>query len=246
MINPEKSQRRRHSWWVKSSHWLVTFSFVLLAISGIEMIMVHPRFYWGKVGNNLTPALFEIPLGPNYKHVQFSEPKPFFNHPGSIVSATRTQDIFNQNGWGRSLHFLAAWLLIIGGLVYLVLGVTSGHFRRRILPAARQLKPSNLWNDVKAHVKKYVQAYQEYGPLQKLAYSVVIFGLLPLAVVTGFTMSPNITSAYPFLLSIFLGGQSARTIHLFASLALEIFLLIHLVMVIRTGFLKQLKGMING
>ena len=85
-----------------------------------------------------------------------------------------------------------------------------------------------------------------YGLLQKLAYSTIIFIALPLAVVTGFTMSPAITAAYPFLLKIFGGFQSARTIHFFTSLALESFLFMHLVMIVISGFKKQIQYMTLG
>ncbi len=95
-----------HKKWVKTSHWVVTLSFLSLAITGILILMVHPRFYWGEVGNDLTPALFELPIGRNYKHAGWEKSVPFYNDSAASVSARRTYDIFNQNGWGRSLHFL--------------------------------------------------------------------------------------------------------------------------------------------
>ena len=238
----------RHRRWVKSSHWIVTISFLALAFTGFEMIMVHPRFYWGEAGNDLTPALFELPVSRNYKHGGWEKSTPFFE-TGGAVSANRTYDIFNQNGWGRSLHFLSAWLLVATGLVYVIAGFFSGHFRSNIWPRINELSPRLLWQDVMNHIRMQIPAATtgpHYGLLQKCTYFLVIFFLLPLAVMTGFTMSPAITATYPFLLKMFFGAQSARTIHLFASLALELFLIVHVVMVIKSGFKEHLRAMTIG
>jgi cytochrome b subunit of formate dehydrogenase len=59
------SEATKHSRWVKVSHWIITLSFFALVFTGSEMTMVHPRFYWGKAGNDLTPALFELPVSRN-------------------------------------------------------------------------------------------------------------------------------------------------------------------------------------
>ena len=74
----------------------------------------------------------------------------------------------------------------------------------------------------------------------------VVFLALPLAVVTGLAMSPAITAAYPFLSGMFGGFQSARTIHFFASVVLVLFLLVHVVMVIKSGFKRQMRAMTFG
>ena len=84
--------------------------------TGSEILMVHPRLYWGKVGNDLMPALIELPISRNYKHGGWEQKEPFFCGTGGPVSAVRTYDIFNENGWGRSLHFLAGWVLVGTGL----------------------------------------------------------------------------------------------------------------------------------
>src|SRR5215470_17329768 len=110
----------------------------MLAYSGFVVLMAHPRLYWGEAGNDLTPALFELPISRNYQHGGWANRTPFFQEAGSPVSATRTYDIFNQNGWGRSLHFLAAWVLVLTGAVYLLAGFFSGHFRRHLMPRAAE------------------------------------------------------------------------------------------------------------
>ncbi|MEO7309035.1 MAG: cytochrome b/b6 domain-containing protein [Chitinophagaceae bacterium] len=234
----------RHPYWVRITHWLITLSFFALVYSGVEILMVHPRLYWGDAGNDLTPALFELPISRNYQHNGWDKAKPFFAAANSPVSASRTYEIFNENGWGRSLHFLSGWLLVITGLFYLVAGIFTGYFKRRFAPRMDELN-ARLWiTDFAGHFRKLpTLADRRYGVLQKYTYIGVILVLFPAAVMTGMTMSPAITAAYPFLLKMFAGAQSARTIHFFVSLALVLFLLVHVVMVGRTGFKKQMRSM---
>jgi len=242
--DPDPNITNPHRRWVKISHWIITASFVALAISGFEMIMVHPRFYWGEAGNDLTPALFELPVSRNYHHGGYEAATPFFNQPGGPVTASRTYDIFNQNGWGRSLHFLSGWFLTITGIIYLLAGFFSGYFRKHLWPQSWKL--SHLREDLLRHWRWQIPSATggpDYGALQRLSYLAVIFILMPLIAMTGMTMSPAITAAHPWLLTIFLGAQSARTIHFLASVALELFLIAHIIMIIKSGFRKQLRGM---
>ena len=130
-----------HTRWVRISHWIVTVSFLTLAFTGFVILMAHPRLYWGEAGNNLTPALFELPISRNHQHGGWEKSVPFFQDAASPVSASRTYEIFNKNGWGRSLHFLAAWFLVVPGAVYLLAGIFTGHFRRHVVPRAGELTP---------------------------------------------------------------------------------------------------------
>lgn len=244
-----KPGKIRHKRWVKGSHWIVTLSFLALAVTGFVILMAHPRLYWGEVGNDLTPALFELPISRNYHHGGWEKSTPFFQGAASPVSASRTYDIFNENGWGRSLHFLSAWILVLTGVVYLLAGIYTGHFRKKLWPQVNEFKMRLFLSDLINHFRKYVPSSTkdtQYGLLQKCTYLAVIFLLLPLITLTGLTMSPAITASYPFLLKIFFGAQSARTIHFFASIALELFLVIHVVMVIRSGFNQQMRAMTIG
>ncbi len=239
----------RHPAWVRSSHWIITIAFFFLAFTGVVILMAHPRLYWGEVGNDLTPALLELPISRNYKHGGWEKSTAFFSSGKAPVSASRTYDIFNKNGWGRSLHFLSAWVLVISGFFYLIAGIFTGHFRKNVLPDSKEITPQNFWRDLGNHIRFQLPPATggpPYGFLQKCTYSLVIFFLLPLIVLTGLTMSPAITAAYPFLLKIFFGLQSARTIHFFSSVALELFLVVHVIMVIRSGFKKQISAMTFG
>jgi thiosulfate reductase cytochrome b subunit len=240
----------RHKNWVKISHWIITASFMALLFSGFIIFMCHPRLYWGEVGNDLTPALLELPVSKNYKHGGWEKPVAFF--PGSAnssISANRTFETYNQNGWGRSLHFLIAWLFVITGLIYVIAAGLTGHLRKNLVPGSKELTAPVIGKDLINHLKMQIPPAAtgpHYGVLQKSTYLFVIFLLLPVIVMTGLTMSPAISAAYPFLPTMFFGAQSARTIHFFASAFLVLFVIVHLIMIIRSGFIKQMKAMTIG
>lgn len=116
---PRMGERIRHSAVVRWTHWITAFSFLALLVSGGEILLSHPRFYWGETGNVLSPALFQLPVPSSRNTV----PTGF----GYVLS--------DQNGWSRYLHFQAAWLLVFTGLLYAGHGVLTGHFRRSLIPA---------------------------------------------------------------------------------------------------------------
>src|SRR5512138_567199 len=145
---------KRHSLWLRTTHWIGTIAFFLLVFTGVEILMVHPRLYWGEVGNDLTPAFLELPISRNYKHGGWEKKAAFFAEKNSAISAVRTYDIFNENGWGRSLHFLSAWLLVLTGLYYLIAAILSGYLTREVFP--KQFSFRSLSQDIKDHLVKIV------------------------------------------------------------------------------------------
>jgi thiosulfate reductase cytochrome b subunit len=190
-----------------------------------------------------------LPISNNYRPDELQNRVVFTGLPGAPVSAERNFHIFNQNGWARSLHFLAAWIIVCAGAVYFLLGVFSGHVRRDLLPHSRELAPRSLLRDLRDHLHPRAAPASvglPYGLLQKLAYTSVMFVVLPLMIATGLTMSPAVTAAYPLLLDVFGGYQTARTIHFFGFTALMLFLIVHVAMVIATGFARQLRAMTWG
>jgi thiosulfate reductase cytochrome b subunit len=220
-----------------------------LAYTGVMILMVHPRLYWGEAGNDLMQPIIELPISRNYKHGGWTEAVQIKDGDNSIVSANRTYDIFNENGWGRSLHFLAGWFLVITGLVYVIAGIFSGHFRKNLLPRRGELSGGNIRSDLVDHIRLRIRPATggpEYGLLQKTTYAVIVFVALPLTFLSGMTMSPAVVSTFPFLLDIFGGHQSARTIHFLSFVALVVFLLIHIFMVIKSGFGRGIRGMTFG
>lgn len=237
-----------HASWVKSTHWIATISFLFLLFSGVEILMVHPRLYWGDAGNGLMPAWLELPISRNFRHGGWEGREAFSSRPDAPVTEARTFRTFNQNSWGRSLHFLAGWGLVAAGAFYLVAGIISGHFRRHLFPR-RTERPGALWGDLKEHLRLRIRSATggpDYGPLQKCAYFGVVFLAFPGVVLTGFTMSPAITAAHPWLLKMWGGFQSARSVHFLLSVALVLFAGVHIVMVVKSGFRRQMRAMTLG
>jgi len=238
-----------HTRWVRVTHWVAAAAVLTLAVTGFTILMAHPRLYWGAVGNDLTPALIELPVSRNYRHGGWEVSTPSFPDSAHARSVIRTYDIFNENGWARSLHFLAAWFLVVTGTIYLIAGIFSGHLRRDLVPGSGELTARHLQQDLSAHLRlrtPQAAAGPPYGLLQKCTYCGVVFLGLPLMVITGLAMSPAINAAYPFVSGIFGGTQSARTLHFCVFVALILFLLIHLAMVSLSGFRRQMRAMTFG
>ena len=215
----ETAEAPRHSALVRVTHWVNTVSFGVLLVSGVAILISHPRLYWGEVGNIETPSLIDLPI-------------PFI--------------IAGQNGWGRYLHFLAAWVCVLNGLVYVLSGLLSWHFRTNLLPAGADLSRASLSRALVDHLRPSRLSDDAYNVVQRLAYSGVVFLLLPIAVWTGLAMSPAVTSVLPVLATVLGGHQSARTVHFFVAVLLVVFLLIHVGMIVRTGFWRRLTAMITG
>jgi thiosulfate reductase cytochrome b subunit len=189
-VMPAVQLRARHSALVRSSHWINAFSYFGLLVSGVAILLAHPRLYWGETGSIGTGSVIDLPL-------------PFM--------------LTGQSGWGRSLHFLSAWVCVLNGAAYVVWGVMARHFS---MPA--------------------------YNALQRFTYVAVVWILFPAMIWTGLAMSPAVVSVFPAVVTSLGGQQSARTIHFFVAAFLVIFLFVHVAMVWRSGFVNSMRAMIAG
>jgi thiosulfate reductase cytochrome b subunit len=155
----------------------------------------------------------------------------------------------DQNGWSRYLHFQAAWIVVLTGLLYTISILFTGHLRKNLLPGQADLSWRALSTTIARHVRFERPSEAEawsYNVLQRLTYLFVIFVLFPLVIWTGLAMSPAFVSAVPATVTSLGGQQSARTIHFFVSLFLLLFLLVHVVMVCVAGFMSRMRAMITG
>src|SRR3984885_11889661 len=183
---PARTETPRHSAVVRVTHWLTALCFFALLLSGAEIVISHPRFYWGETGNPMTPSLFDLPIPAS---------RPWVNTGYNFV-------LPDQNGWSRNFHFEAAWFLLLTGLLYVIFGLTARHFRRNLLPPRVGLTWRALAQDIAAHLRFHRPGESEastYNLLQRLTYLGVIFVLFPVMIWTGLAMSPAVTSVFPFL-----------------------------------------------
>ena len=228
-----KTEVPRHTIVVRATHWITVGCFIALLITGAEIVISHPRFYWGEVGNVNTHPLFAIPI------------------PASrnTVPTGYKYVLPDQNGWSRYLHFQAAWVLVLTGLVYGIAGLWTGHFRRNLLPAPEQRSWRAYWRRLAQYLRRTPPAADEagsYNVLQRTTYLVVIFCLFPLVIWTGLALSPAFDSAVPAAVNLLGGRQSARTLHFFVSGALVLFLAVHITMIALSGFWSRMRAMITG
>jgi thiosulfate reductase cytochrome b subunit len=150
---------------------------------------------------------------------------------------------------GRNWHFFFAWLLVGNGAVYLAVSLLGGHLARDLWPRRAQLAPRHVLHEIATHARLQFpkgEAARTYNILQKASYLAVILVLLPLMVATGLTMSPGVAAGAPWLVDLFGGRQSARTIHFLCAFALVAFVAIHLAMVVASGTWNNIRSMITG
>jgi thiosulfate reductase cytochrome b subunit len=223
----------RHSALVRVTHWITTLCFFALLVTGLEIVISHPRFYWGETGTVLTTPLFQLPIPSSRR----------------LVPTGYGYVLPDQNGWSRALHFEAAWIVVLTGLLYIISGLLTRHFRKDLAPSKADLS----WRVILTSFAKPLRFERpsaaeafSYNGLQRLAYLFVIFVLFPLVIWSGLAMSLGFASAFPWSVTLLGGRQSARTIHFFVSLALVLFLFVHVLMVFLAGFWSRTGAMITG
>ena len=224
---------QRHTALVRITHWLTVISFLALLVTGAEIVISHPRFYWGETGNSGTTPLFKIPI------------------PASrdTVPSGYNYVMPDQNGWSRYLHFEAAWVLVLTGAVYVIAGLLNSHFRRNLVPAPAHRK-WHAFREVFARTLRRAPPdpaeSRAYNVVQRTTYLLVIFVLFPLVIWTGLALSPAFDSAVPAAVNLLGGRQSARTLHFFVSDLLVLFLIVHVAMIVLAGFWSRMRAMTTG
>jgi thiosulfate reductase cytochrome b subunit len=214
----------RHRLWVRIAHWVNVLCMTVLLMSGLQIFNAHPALYWGNISNFDDPLL-AIGVFPDWATL-----------PGSAWLAM-----------GRRWHFFFAWLFVVNGLVYALLAIVGGHLRRDLAPSRRDL--GQIGHSIRQHLRLRFPRGSEatrYNVLQRLSYLVVLGLLCPLIVLAGLAMSPQLDTGYPWLLWLFGGRQSARTIHFVCAFSLLAFVAVHLVMVLVSGVWNNIRSMITG
>src|SRR5579862_406901 len=166
---PAPTVTSRHSVLVRVTHWIITLCFFALLVSGVEILISHPRFYWGETGTVLTTPLFELPIPSSRR----------------LVPTGYGYVLPDQNGWSRALHFEAAWIAVLTGLLYVFSGLLTGHFRKDLVPTKADLSWRALLTSFAKPLRFERPSAAEassYNGLQRLTYLSVIFVLFPLVI----------------------------------------------------------------
>ncbi len=260
---PKRVMIRRHTVVTRITHWLNVLAISLLLMSGLQIFNAHPALYWG------AKSTFADPWVSMTRQDVAGEPRGVTKVGDLKFDTTGVLGLSGEPGmqetrgfpsWatipsyrsltdGRHWHFFFAWLFVINGFVYLAWGLIGGHLRRDLLPTGAQLKPRHILHEIITHAQLKFPKGDEaraYNVIQKFTYLAVILVLLPAMVATGLSMSPGFNAAAPWLIDVFGGRQSARTIHFIAANLIVLFIIVHVVLVLISGVWNNLRSMITG
>ncbi len=251
----------RHRAPVRITHWVNVLCLLILLGSGLNIFNAHPRLYWGMSGADADAALIAIGTveKPDGTHGLTQIGAWQFDTTG-VLGWSKEDGSDVARGWpswltipsfqdladARHWHFLFAWVLAINGLVYLAWSLSTRHLQRDLWPTLADIKaiPRSVIDHIRLR-HPTGDAARRYNVLQKMAYLGVI-ALLSLMVLTGLTMSPGFDAICPWLIDLFGGRQSARSIHFISAMLIVLFVAVHLVEVVLTGPINELRSMLTG
>jgi thiosulfate reductase cytochrome b subunit len=254
----------RHALPVRIMHWINVIALTILFMSGLNIFDAYPVLHWGKSSYTGRPPLLEIGAVERGERGIVGVTRVFgreFETTGFLGVSRSANGMLEarafpwwmtipDNRWlamARAWHFFFAWVFVVNGLCYIAYSVWSRHLARDLLPTRFDL--GSIAQSIRDHLRFRHARGEEakrYNVLQKLAYLVVIFVLLPLAVLMGLAMSPRIDAVFAGWVDLFGGRQSARTLHFVVAWLLVAFVAIHVFQVIVTGFWNNLRSMITG
>ena len=216
---------KRHALSTRLWHWLNLLCVVVLFMSGLTISNAHRRLYWGDWGFEASQAWLMVPRFPDWMTI-----------PGYYSLAV-----------ARDWHILMAWPFAVGLLFMWIAMMINRHFKRDIVTRRREWRPSAIWRDVVEHLKLNFDHHEgKYNFLQKLAYGLVLGVFLPMMIFTGISISPGMEPTFGWLVDLLGGRQSARSLHFIFAFAIAGFFIVHVLLVILSGPIRQMRDMITG
>lgn len=219
---------RRHALNVRICHWINLIAVGYLLVSGVHILLDFPELYWGKTGFRGYPAVFRLAdWGISWDQAA----------------------AWGNRRWGRNYHFTFAWVFLINGLVYVGWSLYRRHFRRSMLSrdtSAATAESSTAESSAASSPSYSDSPSPQYGTPQRYGYLGMIFGVTPLLFLTGVAQMPAFTAIAPWLIDLFGGRQSARTLHTILTMMVVLFVLMHVGQVIAAGPIRKVRAMITG
>lgn len=229
--------------WLRLSHWVNFFFLVLIIRSGISILMDHPRLYWN---NGCTPEKAWIrftPLNKPTKKYWTAKDDARYISPALALPGYK-----HTIGISRSWHFLTVPFFLLNGVIYITLLFFTDQWKR-LVPTSWNIFP-DAWNVfvhyATMHMPPEPNGFFQYNALQQLIYFAVVFLLAPLAMLTGMAMSPAIENRFQWYPKIFGNRQGARSIHFIVMISYGIFTLVHVTLVVATGFTRNMNHIVMG
>ena len=217
----------RHALATRVWHWINAIAIFILLGSGLGISNAHPRLYWGRYGANFDHAWAQVPRFPAW------------------ITIPANYNLAISRRW----HLLFALVLAFGLLAFMLASLVNRHFARNLRLKRADVSAAHLAQDVRDHLDLRFHDADDpgaYNSLQKWSYILVLFLALPLMIFTGLALSPGMDAAWPWLLDLFGGRQSARSIHFVTSALVGVFIVVHLTLVILAGAGNELRSMITG
>ena len=252
---------KRHRLSTRLWHWLNAFVATILLMSGLMIFNAHPHLYWGDFGSREDYAWLQIDDTRTTGFVRIgSTSVETTGVLGLSLDAKENVRRVAFPGWAtiptgydlaaaRRWHFAFAWVFALGLTAFMFMSLVNGHIRKDLHVRRAEWNPRALWNDIKNHARLRFGddcSASHYNIMQKFSYIGVIFILLPLLILTGITMSPAMNAAWPWLLDVFGGRQSARSLHFIAAALMTLFVVVHLIMVLLSGPFNGIRSMVTG
>ncbi len=258
---PRREVIYRHTVIVRLTHWINAAVIVLMIGTGLNIFNAHPRLYWGQTGDQYDPALLSIrPAVVHGVTRGVAQVGPLRFDTTGVLGWSQVHGQWTARAWpawitipsvqdladARHWHLFFAWVLILNGLLYLGWSLLIRHIQRDLWPTWRDLKsiPRSVWEHLR-NIHPTGEEAKRYNVLQKLAYLGLIALVLGM-VGTGLTMSPGIDAFAPWLLNLFGGRQSARTLHFVFTTGIVLFILVHVAEVFLAGPLNEIRSILTG
>jgi thiosulfate reductase cytochrome b subunit len=252
----------RHSVLVRVCHWVNAVCFVVLLMSGMQIFNADPQLTWGRTTNFDRP-FFSLAARQDENGDPTAGVTTIFGHAfdtTGLLGASRGDDgqleahgfpswatlpSYQDLAMGRRWHFFFAWILLLNGLLYFANLILGRHIRD-LWPSLADLRaiPHAIIEHLRLRFPSGDEALH-YNVLQKLAYLSVVIAF-PILILAGLTMSPAVDAAFPWLLTLFGGRQAARAVHFLLAAYLVLFVIVHLVMVVLSGPINNMRSMITG
>lgn len=261
-----KVERRRwmfrHPLVIRVTHWINAVCLLVLLMSGLQIFNAHPALYWGDRSIFDAPALsITAESGAGGTRRGVLQIGALRLDTTGVLGLSKVAGVENERAFpawatlpagqdlatGRRWHYLFACAFVLNGLLYLLYGIGSGQLRRRLIPERDQIR--DIGGSVREHVRLRFPEGEDarrYNVLQKLTYLVVVLLLLPVMILAGLAMSPAMDAAWPWLTTLFGGRQSARSVHFIAANLLVLFVIVHVLLVLVSGFWNNMRGMVTG
>ena len=229
--------------WIRYGHFF-NFLFVTMLIrSGLSILMDHPRLYFN---NHCTPGSEWIrftPLRVPTDRVWTAKDDARYISPLLALPGYR-----HTVGIARAWHFITVYGYVLDGVIFVALLFVTPQWRR--------LVPTNIETFTQSwavfvhyatfHFPPEPDGFYGYNALQQLTYFAMVFVFGAGTILTGLAMSPAMVNHFPSYPKLFGGRQSARSIHFLLMVGFVAFIVVHVTLVVLTGFARNMNHIVMG